>query len=56
MRKRDLRINDLLGSISKPLLEAMQKVVDSMYLKYDHDKNGYLNTSQLLNMTKDMYK
>ena len=56
MKRRDLRINDITGSMSKPLLEAIQKTVDDMYLKFDHDKSGSLDSKELIEMLKVMYK
>ena len=48
MKRRDLRINDITGSISKNLLEVIQKTVDDMYLKFDHDKSGSLDSKELM--------
>ena len=56
MRRKELRINDIHEAINRPELEAIQKTVDTMYLKFDHDKSGSLDSKELGNMLKDMYK
>ena len=37
-------------------MEAITKVVDNVFLKYDHNKNGVLESGELHEMFKQIYK
>ena len=56
MTRKDLRINDIAGAISKESKEVIEKVVDSVFLKFDINKNGCLEGSELDNLIQSMYK
>ena len=53
---KELRINDITGALGSRELENMTKVVDSVFLKYDHLKNGSLQVGELAGILKDIYK
>ena len=56
MTRKDLRINDITGAISKESKEVIDKVVESVFLKFDLNKNGSLESSELNNLVQSMYK
>jgi hypothetical protein len=43
MVRKELRINEILGAISKKEMERLTRVIDSVFLKYDTNKNGTLD-------------
>lgn len=56
MVKKDLRINQLSGSLSKKESQRIKNVIDHIFEKYDSNKDGQLSTGELKSMIKDLYK
>lgn len=52
MERKDLRINPVTGSINQKELERIARVVDNVFLKWDHNKNGTLECGELREMLK----
>lgn len=44
MVRKELRINEITGAISKKEMERLTRVLDNIFLKYDTNKNGTLDS------------
>ena len=44
MVRKELQINDRMSAIKEKELEKVEKVVDGVFLKYDRNKNGTLES------------
>lgn len=56
MVRKELRINEIAGAISKKEMERLTRVIDSVFLKYDINKNGSLDINELGQILKGMYE
>jgi len=55
MVKKELRIN-LPGNLSKKDFQKLTKAVEAIFLKYDINRSGVLDSAEIKNMMKDLYK
>jgi Ca2+-binding EF-hand superfamily protein len=52
MVKKDLRINSINGALDKKELQKLNRIVDMIFEKFDHDRSGKLDPSELHGMMK----